>query len=453
MSQDRSLAVTEAEGGLLSLEFIESLAHDRAEIAHSPLNYGLGAGVVVLNEIARRWDRLREQWITLAARDERQRLNGLRDAVLHALDLSPESRARLHTSPLSARGLETLTPGERSAALDVRKDRRLPNALDVTHDNVLVWSLEAPAGVRAPLDDRGYSLAEGTTPHAALQGFLNEEPKYLWGVLCDGLRLRLLRDHYRISRQAYLQWNLVRMMDEGRYHDFKAMWLVAHRLTLCSQPHQEEPRIETWCKLSRERGVRAWETLEYGVRDAIRELATGLLHRNVHLRDALLRSPDDPARLTTDRLYKDCLRLVYRLIFLLVAEAREVLHAPVHGSSPDAKARRQAQLVYQEYYSLTSLARRASKERGGSSLDIWEQIKALFDTLCGQREDGRLALDLPLLGSQMWRHDFIHPELASSCCPNDVILNAMRSLCFTRGGQILQPVNWRGLGAEELGSA
>jgi hypothetical protein len=452
MSQDRSLAVTVAEGGLLSLEFIEALAHDRAELSHAPTHYGLGPGVVVLNEIARRWGSLREQWLALRSRDEAARLTGLREAVLKALDLGPERCQPLPIVQRGARGLEGLTRGERSAALEVRQARRQPDGLEVTPDGVLVWRLDAPADVREPLDERGYAHAEGTTPHAALQGFLNDESGFLWGVLCDGLRLRLLRDHYRISRQAYLEWDLVRMLEEARYHDFKAMWLIAHHKTLAGQG---DARIEEWGKKSRERGVRAWETLEAGVKDAIRILATGLLHhhRNHALTAALANpDPDPKQRLDTDRLYKDCLRLIYRLIFLLVAEAREVLHAPVEDGAPDAPARLAAQHAYAEHYSVTTLARRAARERGGAGLDVWEQLKALFATLCGEHEAGRVALELPLLGSQMWRADFIHPTIEQSLCANEIVFDALRALCFTREGQVLQPVNWRGLGAEELGS-
>ncbi len=53
------------------------------------------------------------------------------------------------------------------------------------------------------------------SPHSLMQELLNRQPQYQWGLIANGLRLRLLRDNASLSRSAYVEFDLEAMM-EGR---------------------------------------------------------------------------------------------------------------------------------------------------------------------------------------------------------------------------------------------
>src|SRR5690606_19134215 len=50
------------------------------------------------------------------------------------------------------------------------------------------------------------------SPHSLMQGLLNRSPGYLWGIIANGLRLRILRDNASLSRSAYVEFDLEAIM-------------------------------------------------------------------------------------------------------------------------------------------------------------------------------------------------------------------------------------------------
>ena len=58
---------------------------------------------------------------------------------------------------------------------------------------------------RQDLDRRGeLHGAIRRSPHSLMQEFLNRSPHHLWGMISNGLRLRLLRDNKSLTRAAGL---------------------------------------------------------------------------------------------------------------------------------------------------------------------------------------------------------------------------------------------------------
>ena len=94
----------------------------------------------------------------------------------------------------------------------------------------------------------------------------------------------------------------------------------------------------------------------------------------------------------------------------------------------------------------------ASQIKGSRHGDLWRQFQLLVGALSG---DARFAaarehLALPILGSFLW-------DPATTATLNDAeltnhdFLEALRDLAFTRQGKVLRPVDYKNLGAEELG--
>jgi len=84
---------------------------------------------------------------------------------------------------------------------------------------------------RQDLDRRtpGVAGAARMSPHSLVQEFLNRSDDNLWGIVSNGLRLRLLRDNASLTRQAYVEFDLEGMMSGEVYSDFILLFLLLHQ--------------------------------------------------------------------------------------------------------------------------------------------------------------------------------------------------------------------------------
>jgi hypothetical protein len=284
---------------------------------------------------------------------------------------------------------------------------------------------------------RGVAGAATQSPHGTLQELLNRSEERLWGIVSNGLLLRLLRDNSSLTRQAYIEFDLEQMMDGEVYADFVLLWMVCH----ASRVEGEKPYecwLERWSKEAAKQGTRALEGLRDGVEAAISALGTGFLTpgRNSALKSALRKG-----ELSTHDYYRELLRLVYRLLFLFVAEDRALLH---HPDAPE-----DVRMRYARWYSTRRLRDLAEKRRGTKHGDLWDGLKLVMRGL--GIDDGCRPLGLPPLGSFLWS-DRSMPHLEAAQLPNRALLEAVRALATVRDGKVLRAVDYRNLGAEELGS-
>jgi hypothetical protein len=409
------------EGALLPPDLLQRIADgDRELEGLTPEAYHLAANERLGEVITRSWNRLVGAW------------PGFRESLAKL----PESDHA--TSATRERWLlilfQELGYGRLSTARAVDLDGK---SYPVSH----AWG-SVPihlVGARIPLDRRtaGVAGAAGVSPHGLLQELLNRSEERLWGVVSNGLALRVLRDNSSLTRQAYVEFDLEAMMDGEVYSDFVVLWLLCHQ----SRVEGERPEhcwLERWSQLAVERGTRALESLRAGVEEAIAALGRGFLAhpQNRPLRDAL-RS----GQLSTDDYYRQLLRLVYRLLFLFVAEDRELLLAP--DASPVVQER------YARFFSTQRLRRIAERRRGGKHADLYEGL-GLVTRKLGE-DDGCPELGLPALGSFLWSADTA-PDLDRAELVNEHLLEAVRALAFIEEGGTRRAVDYKNLGSEELGS-
>lgn len=290
-----------------------------------------------------------------------------------------------------------------------------------------------PLGVRT----KGVAGASSQSPHGTLQELLNRSEERLWGIVSNGLELRLLRDNSSLTRQAFVSFDLEQMFDGDIYADFALLWMLCH----ASRVEGERPHecwLERWSQEAERQGTRALEGLRSGVEEAISALGSGFLRpgRNAELKAALR-----AGELSTQDYYRELLRLVYRVLFLFVAEDRKLLHHP--------EAFEQAKEHYAEWYSSARLRRLAERRRGTKHGDLWESLSLVMSSL--GKEAGETALGLPALGSFLWSREAI-AHLEGASLSNGALLDAIRSLATVKDGKVLRSVDYKNLGAEELGS-
>jgi len=295
-------------------------------------------------------------------------------------------------------------------------------------------------GCRVDIDKRtaGVAGAARMSPHGMVQEFLNRSDDFLWGFVSNGLRLRILRDNISLTRQAYVEFDLAGMMDGEVYSDFVLLWLICHESRIESEI-PDNCWLEKWSQTAKEQGTRALDQLRKGVEHAIALLGSGFLSYvgNSALKERL-RSGD----LDKQEYYRQLLRLVYRLIFLFVAEDRGLLL--------DLNAPQSNKDTYLKYYSVARLRSLAEKTRSTRHLDLWQGLTLVFDKLGNDSGCPEIAL-LPL-GSYLWSKESIS-DLNNCQITNSDFLKAIRSLVSTEdSNKTRRLVDYKNLGSEELGS-
>lgn len=71
--------------------------------------------------------------------------------------------------------------------------------------------------------------ASRISPHSLVQQLLNASDDHLWGIVSNGMNLRLLRDNAALTRLAYVEWDLQAIFDADVYPEFLLLWLVCHQ--------------------------------------------------------------------------------------------------------------------------------------------------------------------------------------------------------------------------------
>jgi hypothetical protein len=410
------------DGGLFPAEFLQAIAAERAT-GQSAADYGVPPGRTLRDEIGRYWTIAEAMW-------REYRRDQLR------ADLAPDRTGvqrwllRLLRDVLgyvdAARVSGTVYVGERPFPVTHRANgKTVPMLLTIASRDI----------DRAHVDfgDEGRRRA----PHAGMQEYLNADTNALWGLVSDGLRLRLLRDNPSLTRPAYIEADLERIFEEGLYPDFAAFWLIAHASRTTPGPEgMFGCWLEKWRAAGAETGQRALAELRSGVTRALRELGSGFVE---HPNSEALRADLRDGKLTADMLHQQLLRLVYRLLFLFTAEGRGLLH------SPDATI--EARGLYTQGYGLARLRDRARKRRHYDAYsDLWTGLTVTFHALAW----GATSLGLPALGGLFEAQQC--DRLDTATLSNKRLLTAIHALAFFTDNGALARVNYRDMGTEELGS-
>lgn len=308
-------------------------------------------------------------------------------------------------------------------------------------------------GCGLSLDRRaaGVRGAAALNPHGLVQDFLNRSSGHLWAIVSNGLRLRVLRDSQTLSRQSFLEFDLEAMLDGEVYSDFVLLWLIAHA-TRFAPREGERPEscwLEHWTKIAVEQGVTVLKELGEEVEEALKILGEGFTShpKNVGVRDALR-----TGQVTPTEFHGQLLRVVYRLIFLFVAEDRTLDSLPLLHPRDGSESARLARGRYAAHYSTGRLRDLAGKIKGSRHGDLWQQFLLVVRALSGDPSVAKICehLALPALGSFLWDPSSTAALNAAQLTNHD-FLEALRHLAFTHQGKVLRPVDYRNLGAEELG--
>ncbi|MBU3889764.1 Eco57I restriction-modification methylase domain-containing protein [Methylosinus sp. KRF6] len=295
------------------------------------------------------------------------------------------------------------------------------------------------------LDRRSPTLStdRSRSPAFALQDYLNDNDDALWGLATNGAAIRLMRDNPSFTRPTYIEADLAAIFTNEDAASFAVLWSLIHRTRFgANGVPATDCALERWREAGAREGEAARDRLAAQVEIALKALGSGFLEANPDLAHQLKAGAID-----LTKWFNELLRLVYRLIFLMVAEDRELLHPRIDEDDPQRAQKLAARKLYAEGYSLAALrpqcVRAATWDKHH---DRFEAVKIVFRALA----QGQPALDLPALGG-LFGADML-PHLETARLRNRAFMEALYRLSWLSDKAGMVPVNWRDMKTEELGS-
>ncbi|WP_214407391.1 Eco57I restriction-modification methylase domain-containing protein [Pseudonocardia lacus] len=409
-------------GGLLPADMLVRIAEGKDVDGARPADYRVIGSRSVQDEAERHWEYLRSVWAEL-----RNRLPRAPEAEV-PVDATGTAVSQWLLPLFSELGFGALTALGAAGITSDDGVKTFPVSHRWTHVPVhlMAWqtTLDARVGGAVPAQ-------------SLLQECLNRTEAHLWGIVSNGRQLRLLRDSNALATAAYVEFDLEAIFDGELFSEFVLLYRLLHvsRFAVAEDAAPSACRLEKWRGEAITSGARALDQLRTGVQDAITTLGTGFL-----------RHPDNTAlreNVDVTALHAALLRLVYRLLFVFVAEDRDVLHDPA--------ADRQARDRYATYFSTARLRAHSLRRRGTAHHDLYAGLRIVLDALGD--EHGRPELGLPGLGG-IFDPTPADAPLDGLKLANEHLLEAVRHLARVRdaASKRWRAVDYRHLDAEELGS-
>lgn len=260
-------------------------------------------------------------------------------------------------------------PEARPEVVRVDDSLEVPIYLEMTKENgaPLLWVLlaasrEADAGIMESYAFPAQEVPEdaaGTLYKGILGETANEDlvTKILFGcpepprfVMLMGMNQIALIDRSKWNEKRYLQFELEEIFSRLENTTLQAMAVLLHKDSLC--PEDGKIFLDELDEQSRKNASGVSQDLKYALRECIELLGNEVLYdRKTRLGRDLETDPVDPGQLTLE-----CLRYMYRMLFVLFIESRpELGYAPIKAQS------------YYSGYSLESLRDIADNVRDDTS--------------------------------------------------------------------------------------
>lgn len=193
-----------------------------------------------------------------------------------------------------------------------------------------------------------------------------EPPRFL---IVIGIDTIVLIDRNKWNEKRFLEFDLQEIFSRHETTTLQAMSVLLHKDSLC--PADGNALIDTLDEQSRKHASGVSQDLKYALRESIEVLGNEVLYdlKNRQGRNIIV-EPVDAAQLTLE-----CLRYMYRMLFVLFIEARpELGYAPINEQ------------VYASGYSLESLrdiaeSIRNDTEEVGEGFYLFETLSKLYELI------------------------------------------------------------------------
>lgn len=413
------------QGNIFTSEVLERVR--TGEISHqSPNDFGLRPNELVRDEISNAWSLANTHWQIF--KQKRQ--------AFQATDSGITETRRYWIIPLlNQLGFEVAQS---------RADIINGKSYAVTHkvSNKAGFPIHI-VGSEQSLDKKA-EIGQRISPHALVQEYINYTD-HIFGFVTNGIHFRVLRDATRLSRLSYLEFNLEQMMEEGHYAEFALFFRLLHASRLKDTLEEAKDSIlEFYHNEALASGSRIRERLSKAVEQSILSLANGLIS---HPDNSFLREEIEKQKLDPKTYYLNILRSVYRVLFLLVIEERNLIYKET--PTPEEKKLKD---IYYKYYSIQRLTYLVNKAIyiDPKKTDLWQSLMMTFRLF----EDAKIgkSLGIAALGSGIFSKTAIE-NLTDTTLDNKTVLEVFKYLVtFENENNQTVRVNYADLDVEEFGS-
>lgn len=287
------------------------------------------------------------------------------------------------------------------------------------------------------------------SPHGLVQEYLNLT-EHLYGLVTNGSKLRLLRDSTRLSRLSYVEFDLEAMFEDELYSDFAVMFRLIHASRMPTKPEESpDSIIEQYHQDAIESGARIREKLRGSVEISLQTLGNGFLK---HPDNEELRQLIADGEIDATKFYGKLLKIIYRLLFLMVSEERNMIYPKPKEADWDAELLQEYRSIYNNYYSINRLRSLAERKHqlNTDEEDLWESLKQTFALF--EKEAIGERLGIQALNGDLFSPVALDP-LSECTLTNDVLLRSLDAIArFENENGQLTRVNYGGLDVEEFGS-
>lgn len=292
--------------------------------------------------------------------------------------------------------------------------------------------------------DRKAESGPRLSPHALIQEYINST-EHIYGFVTNGIHFRVLRDATRLSRLSYLEFNLEQMVEEGHYAEFAIFYRLLHASRLKDTKEEAKDAIlEYYHNEALASGSRIRERLSQAVERSILSLANGLLKQPENRE---LQQSFEENKIHAKQYYLHILRSVYRVLFLLVIEERNLIYK--ENLTEEEKKLKD---IYYKFYSIQRLTYLVNKAVyiDPKKTDLWQSLLMTFrlfeDAITGK------VLGIDALGSGIFSNNAIQ-SLNDTVLNNKTVLEVFKYLVtFENENKQTIRVNYADLDVEEFGS-
>lgn len=302
---------------------------------------------------------------------------------------------------------------------------------------------------KCSLDYRAKGARRRRSPHATMLEYLNATEN-VYGIISNGVTLRLIRNSGQLVKLTYMEFDLRRMLEEDKYSEFCLLFRLLHASRF--RTSGDEPCVmERWFNMSIESGNRIREGLSKAVQRAMEIMGNAALR--FRSGNDSLRADLADGKLTANAFNKELIHYIYRLLFLFIIEDRGLVYQlPDSPDDPDYAKICRWQDIYKVNYAASRLRHMSelSYLRQRQYADLWLGLVDTFRLF----ETGNFGerLGIKPLGGMLFDSDTLH-YLKSCTISNKDLLEAFDALNkFTdENGQPVK-INYSSLDVEEFGS-
>jgi type I restriction-modification system DNA methylase subunit len=424
------------QGNLLSEEILHKVENAEAN-GQQAIDFGLEPGTSIRNEIEYAWSKIKLDW-----KQFNEKSMKIQTTDPYGTTLSRKWMMQF----LREIGFELKT--ERSG---LQADNNQSYIISHTAHNLdslpvhIVGFTNPNDPDKNTLDTKSREETSRFSPHGVMQEYLNVT-EHVYGIVTNGHSLRLIRDSGRLIKLTYLEFDLKRMLEEDKYSEFTLLYRLLHSTRFPrSKAEAEQSFLEQYYQDSIETGNRIRDGLSNAVKESLMALGNGFLQ---YEHNSALRNKIQSKQLSPKDYYRQLLRIIYRFLFLMVTEERDLVYDPNDKSENTQKLKS----LYLKYYSIARL-RKLSEQRyihESDFNDLWLgllQTFRLFEGSCNGKKLGIEPLDGDLFGPRAI------VDLEDCLISNAVLLKCIQNMNeFRDEKNNLVSINYRSLDVEELGS-